>query len=173
MKLCTKCNKEKHNNEFFANKNGKDGLYSICKECKNKTSKIYRKEHKSEITKYHREYNKKRKQTDLFFKFKKDLKAYILKSFKNKGWSQESTAQALLGCSYEEFYKHLGPKPGNRYEKDHICPLAQATNEDEIKKLWHYTNIRWLEHKDNLEKSDKWTPEGEELCRKLLSREWI
>ena len=34
-KVCTQCNVEKHNSEFSPYRKGKDGLYPVCKECRN------------------------------------------------------------------------------------------------------------------------------------------
>ena len=40
---------------------------------------------------------------------------------------------------------------------DHIIPLSSAKNEDELIKLNHYTNMRPLCSKENLDKSDNLT----------------
>ena len=59
---------------------------------------------------------------------------------------------------------------GSVWTYDHICPCAQAETEEELIKLQHYLNIR--PYKDNLVKSDNKTPEGDDMCRLLLGREW-
>ena len=93
---------------------------------------------------------------------------------KRQGFSKKSKTASLLGCSFEELQIHLGLKQECNYELDHICPCAQAQNEEELIKLQHYSNFRWLSAEENGAngKWNKWTPEGEELCRKLLGREW-
>lgn len=79
----------------------------------------------------------------------------------------------MLGCSYEELINYLGPKPEGKMSLDHICPCAQAQNEEELIKLQHYTNLKWMALSENCSKNDTWTPDAEEMCRKLLRREWI
>ena len=59
------------------------------------------------------------------------------------------------------------------YHIDHICPLAQAQTIEEAKKLCNYANLQLLPKLENIRKSDSKTPEGEEMCKKLLGREWI
>mgnify|MGYP007070595990 CR=1 FL=1 len=39
MKQCTKCNKDKNENEFYADKRHKNCLYSWCKLCHNNITK--------------------------------------------------------------------------------------------------------------------------------------
>jgi hypothetical protein len=79
----------------------------------------------------------------------------------------------MIGCTVQELLDYLGPRPDSDSQIDHICPCAQAQNEEELLKLQHYTNLRWLSPLANCIKKHHKTPEGEELCRKLLGREWI
>jgi hypothetical protein len=79
---------------------------------------------------------------------------------------------SLLGCSPQELIAHLGKKPGRDYHVDHICPLAQAENEEELLKLFHYTNLQWLQGKENIRKRHLRTVKGEYMCKLLLGREW-
>lgn len=97
----------------------------------------------------------------------------ICNSLIKQGFTKKSRTYDLLKCSYEEFLNHLGHKPEGNYHLDHICPCSQAQNEEELIKLQHYTNFRWLKAEDNLLKSDNKTQEAEEMCRMLLNRNWI
>lgn len=199
MKTCIKCNKEKDKHDFSKRKDSKDGLRNECKECRRQYNKQYHSEnieksqqyyvdhldhiqsyskeycrnHRSKRVKYATSYKKRRKIQDTFFAFKEDMRSLIFNTLKQAGYTKKSKTQQLLGCSYEEFLKYLGPKPEGNYHKDHICPCAQAQNEEEFIKLQHYTNFRWLTSTDNLKKSNNKTLEAEEMCRKLLGREWI
>ena len=64
-------------------------------------------------------------------------------------------------------------KPEGNIHLDHICPCAQAQNEEELIKLQHYSNFQWLPAEDNLKKYDSKTPDAEQKCIELLNREWI
>ena len=114
-----------------------------------------------------------REKEDPFFKTKRRLRGVIRESFRRQGYSKASTTHRMVGCSYEDFSLFVGSKPMEGYELDHICPCNQSVNEEELVKLQHYTNFQWLLKSDNVKKADKITPKGEELCRKLLGREWI
>lgn len=52
MKTCSKCKTEKPFSDFYKNKDGKDGLYSICSECCLEKDKLFRKDHKDRQRKY-------------------------------------------------------------------------------------------------------------------------
>lgn len=120
-----------------------------------------------------KQYYRRRLKNDSLFKLTAQIRTRINNDLKRFLYSKNSSTSELLGCTFEEFFKYLGPKPEGKYDKDHICPCAQAQNEEELIKLQHYTNFRWLNKKENLKKSDNWTPEAEQKCRELLGRDWI
>ena len=101
------------------------------------------------------------------------IRCLIKQFIKRRGYRKKFHTYQILGCTYEELLIHLGPKPDGDIDLDHICPCAQATNQEEFLKLQHYSNLRWMNHDDNNRKKTKRTPEGELLCLKLLTREWI
>jgi hypothetical protein len=121
---------------------------------------------------YHNQYQKERKKNDPLFAFICKIRTRISQSLKIKGYKKSSKTARLLGCSYTDFLQYLGPKPSETCHLDHICPNAQAQNEQELIKLQHFSNFQWLEALPNLIKSDSWTPDGETLCLKLLGRPW-
>jgi hypothetical protein len=94
-------------------------------------------------------------------------------SLKAKGFKKSSKTATILGCSYEQFMAHLGPKPCENPALDHMCPISQAKTEEEAVKLNHYSNFQWLTPEDNLKKSDNKTVKGVILCNSLLGRDWI
>lgn len=114
-------------------------------------------------------YQNSRKQTDPIFKLMTNVRSAVYRALERK----TSRTIDLLGCSAKELDEWLGPKPSTNHHLDHICPLSQARDYEEAKSLCHYTNLQWLSAEENLKKSDSWTPEGEEMCRKLLGRDWI
>ena len=81
----------------------------------------------------------------------------------------ESSANIVnyIGCSIAELRAYLESqfKPGMTWDNhgvhgwhiDHIFPLCRfdLTNENDMKKAWHYTNLQPLWAKENLRKHDK------------------
>jgi hypothetical protein len=71
----------------------------------------------------------------------------------------------LVGCNYEFLINYIEKKftEGMSWDNygyygwhiDHIIPLSSAKNEEEIIKLFHYTNLQPLWAEDNFKKSDK------------------
>jgi hypothetical protein len=70
----------------------------------------------------------------------------------------------LVGCDFEFLLSYIEEKfvGGMNWDNygyygwhiDHIIPLSSAKNEEEIRKLYHYTNLQPLWFKDNLKKSN-------------------
>lgn len=77
-----------------------------------------------------------------------------------------ASAVADLGCSIEEFKKHLESRfqPGMTWDNyshsgwhiDHIIPLSSfdLTDEQQLKKACHFTNLQPLWASDNIKKGD-------------------
>jgi len=59
MKECNKCKIKKETTQFFKATNSKDGLYSICKECKTKKTLKWREKNKEKYNQAAREWRKK------------------------------------------------------------------------------------------------------------------
>jgi hypothetical protein len=185
MKICSVCKVEKNENEFYRKTNNKKtGLEPSCIACKKiyntvtkerraEVQKKYYNSNKEKLNKHRNSYQIKRKKIDNIFKLRYNLCSLIRNSLKCKGFKKNSKTIKLLCVTLEEFAIHLGSKPDESYQLDHICPCAQAQNEEELIKLQHYTNFRWLKAEDNLAKLDNKTPEAEEMCCILLNREWI
>jgi hypothetical protein len=132
-------------------------------------SKDYYKNHKKE----RRAYFKKRQKEDFLFYVSCRVRSLVSDSLRKKKYTKRSKTYQMVGCSFEELMIHLGPKPEGKTHIDHICPCSQAQNEEELVKLQHYSNLRWISAEENLKKSDNRTPEGEILCNRLLNREWL
>ena len=115
--------------------------------------------------KYEKEYRSSRRQEDMFFKIKSNLSSRLSDLIKNRGEGQRTVE--LLGCDKDTFLQHLESQfiEGMTWENyglkgwhvDHIIPISSydLTNEDEVKKACHYTNLQPLWWQDNLEKGDK------------------
>ena len=139
------------------------------KEAEKQRCKAWEEAHKEHITTRKRIH----RHSSAFNMLRHNIKGLINNAINNRGFIKSSHTRDLLGCSYEALLSHLGPKPTPDAHIDHICPCNQSVNEQELLKLQHYTNLRWMPSTDNLLKSDQWTPEGEALCKSLLGREWI
>ena len=132
-------------------------------------AKEYRKqyiaENKDWWREYEREYKKSRRQIDMGFKIKSNLSSRLSNLINKKG--QGLTTQELIGCDRDKLTHHLQSQftDGMTWENyglkgwhvDHIIPISlyDLTNEYEVKKACHYTNLQPLWWKDNLEKGNK------------------
>jgi hypothetical protein len=82
---------------------------------------------------------------------------------KNRGTNK------YIGCSNVFLYQHIKSKMKDNmiFENihiDHIKPISKfdLTNDDEIRRCFHWSNLQPLLIKDNLTKSNKWSDEDEE-----------
>ena len=102
----------------------------------------------------------KRYHQDQLFKLSVNIRNAIRKPLKENGYTKKSKTTDILGCSFEEFKLYLE----NQFEEwmnwnnhglyngelnygwdiDHIEPIANAKNEEDIIRLNHYTNLRPL-----------------------------
>jgi hypothetical protein len=115
--------------------------------------------------KYEREYRYSRRQEDMFFKIKGNLSSRLSDLIQNRGLGERTVE--LLGCDKDTFLNHLESQftEGMTWENyglkgwhvDHIIPISSydLTNEDEVKKACHYSNLQPLWWQDNLEKGNK------------------
>lgn len=183
LKTCSKCLEQKEIFLFNKAKTGKYGVRGDCKSCQSKDNNLYRIDNKNSINEkarlkydknYHLEYRKNntenrrlyinnRLKNDFMFKLTSNLKNLIRTSFKRNNLNKNSKSNMILGCSIEDFKKHLEsnfepwmtwenygnwngtPKELNTaWDIDHIIPTSTAKTEDELIKLNHYTNLKPL-----------------------------
>jgi hypothetical protein len=108
---------------------------------------------------YNNNYNKQRKQEDVLFRLKTNMRTSVNRYLKYKS---DKTFD-IVGCSPKFLKEHLesqvleGMTWDNRSEWhiDHIIPLSSAKNDEEVYKLCHYSNLQPLWAEDNLKKSNK------------------
>ena len=91
----------------------------------------------------------------------------ILENVKNLLSHDNNKTFEIVGCTPQELKDHLEKhfKEGMTWENyglygwhiDHIIPLASAETEEELLKLFHYTNLQPLWAEENLLKSNKIT----------------
>lgn len=104
-----------------------------------------------------------RKSKDPLYKLKFTLRCRIYSAIQRKSWRKDGTTEQLVGADCATVKKHIEDlfADGMTWENhgewhiDHIVPLASAKTEEEIKKLFHYTNLQPLWAEENLKKHDK------------------
>lgn len=104
-----------------------------------------------------------RKLNNPLFKLSKNINCLIRSSLRNAGFTKKSRTFQILGCSFEEFKKHIeskfetwmtwdnygNPKDGilelnKTWDFDHKTPISSVKTEQEIIKLNHYSNYQPL-----------------------------
>ncbi len=138
------------------------------------TKKEYQKEYQQNNREKRNQYLVERRKNDETFRLVTNIRNLILNSFYEKGYSKESKTEQILGCTFEEFKSYLENKFEswmnweNRglyngemnygWDIDHIIPLSEAKNKDELIILNHYTNLQPLCSKINrdIKKNKVW-----------------
>ena len=185
--------------EFFhKKKDGLNGLWRRCKDCRSKDSKERYKQNREEICRRCRIYSRKNPEKSRENhkrwrsenrarlrdydreRYNENITRRITQNLRSRtrmvlnGVSKSSSTMALLGCTAEEYRKHLEDQfqegmswdnygnPNGDHTKcwhvDHIRPCASfdLTQEDQQRACFHYTNLQPLWAKENLSKGDKW-----------------
>lgn len=131
--------------------------------------KAYRKEYwknnKEEMNKNRIARLKVRRKEDPVFNLKHSLLTQLRKTVaKNTSYSTKSRLYEITGLTYEQLIEHFYSTFELRYGEDrssidwskvqidHIIPVSTASSEEEVKRLNHYTNLRLLYKKDNMDK---------------------
>jgi len=109
--------------------------------------------------------HRERVQTDPVYAMKTRIRSLVGVSLKRRGYTKRSSANQILGCTWEEFSTHIEKQflKGMSWENmgaweiDHIVPLATAKTEQDVIALNHFTNLRPLWTEDNQSKKAKIT----------------
>ena len=134
--------------------------YKDNKEKIRESQKKYREENKENIIERNIKYRKKRKKNDPLYKLTVNIRTLINMSFKRGGYTKKSRSYEILGCSFEDFKKHIesqfedwmnwdnhGLYNGNEcygWDFDHIIPVSSCECEEDVYKLNHYSNFQPL-----------------------------
>jgi len=189
-KVCRVCLFEKPLSDFRNRNDSKDGKRNDCKNCQSNHNKLYNKSNSYKISiqrksfydknkerllndkkikyeanrdifiKRNTEYDKNKRQIDPIYRFKKNVRTMISKSFKKKSYTKKSQTFKIIGCLQDDFIKYIESKwepwmnwdnyglfngePKFGWDIDHITPMITSETEDEIIKLNHYTNLQPL-----------------------------
>jgi hypothetical protein len=107
--------------------------------------------------------NKERRKSDPVFLVIGRLRCRIRSAINGKGWQKNKSTGEMIGCSKEEFARHIESKfePGMTWENrakwhiDHIVPLSSASSVCELERLNHFANLRPMWAEENLRKGSK------------------
>lgn len=127
----------------------------------------YRKNNADSCRKRSREYVKERAKRDLLFKLLTMNRSRMSHALRSKGFKKSRKTEAMLGCTIPFYRRYLEERflPGmtwenrgkgiGKWEVDHEIELWTAKSEEELIKLFHYTNTRPFWWIDNIQKSIK------------------
>ena len=120
-------------------------------------------ENKEKIKSFSNKKKKKKYSEDPLFKLKENVRNLIRASLISIGKKKNTKTEQILGCSYDEFKKHIeslwqpwmnwdnkgNPKdgiyePNKTWDIDHITPISSAITEEDVIKLNHYSNYQPL-----------------------------
>lgn len=121
---------------------------------------------------YHKANHRVKRKTKLSFRLRECYKRYCRESLKSFGMKIDCSYLELLGlpswqdyADYIEklFYDH--PQTGRKmsiksrgydgWHIDHIRPISSAKTEEDMIKIWHYTNLQALWSEANIAKGSK------------------
>jgi hypothetical protein len=174
-KVCIRCEEEKPVECYSPDRRNNDGLQGKCNECFKADREAKRakdpEKYKKDMGRWSKEnrdkvnaYRTKRRNSDPAYALAERLRSRTLKAM--HGIGKTDSTMRLLGCSMEEFKKHLESTftEGMSWERrdelhiDHVRPCASfdLLQESEQRKCFHYTNLQFLWATDNLKKSDKY-----------------
>lgn len=122
-------------------------------------SKKYYEKNKDKIRTYKNNYEMERKQTDVSYKLRINLRARIREAVKNNGTKKSYSTIILIGCEIDFLKQHLESRFKNgmswnnygEWEIDHIKPCSSfdLTDEEQQKICFHFSNLQPLWKTEN------------------------
>lgn len=111
-----------------------------------------------------KDYRKNKKENDLLCTLTHRVRSRIKSFMKTNKITKQNRTFDIVGCTPKSLKEHIEKQfikgmswelMGKHIHIDHIIPLSSAKTEEEIYKLFHYTNLQPLWAEDNLKKSNK------------------
>jgi hypothetical protein len=165
--ICKLCVKEKYlQNRDYEIQRSKDyqekNREKVLKQKLIHAKKYFIKNH-DKIKEYQKNYKKNRLKNDPLFRLSINISSRIRGYLKINNITKKNTTFDIVGCNPHELKTHLeknfiGNMSWENYGEwhiDHIIPLSSASNEEELYKLCHFTNLQPLWAEDNLKKGNK------------------
>lgn len=126
--------------------------------------KLYYQANRAKLIQRAAQRNTQRALSDPVFSLSKRLRTLLRLSLKKKGFTKRSRLFTIIGMQGPELLDYLWKNFENKYgikradvsmkdlHIDHIIPQASARTEEDLLKLYHFTNLQFLFAKDNLSK---------------------
>lgn len=119
----------------------------------------WRSRNKHRVRAYSANYAQKVKENPLLL-LQVRYRQIVSKAWRGQGFARTSRSHEILGCTWEEFRRHIERQftrgmGWDRIEEihlDHIVALSTAQTEEDVVALNHYTNLRPLWAKENMSK---------------------
>lgn len=124
-------------------------------------SKLWSKNNRDKVN----DYIKIKKEQTPLFRVELNIRGRIKQYLKQKNITQKNKTYNIVGIGINDLKKYIENQftEGMSWENygmygwhiDHIIPLCSANDENELIKLFHYTNLQPLWAEDNLKKNGK------------------
>ncbi len=159
---CKSCEKEYNKSRKNKIKESNATYYAKNKSSISEKNKEWVNANKEKVREYFRKRASNKLKTDPIFKMKRNLRNRTWYAFKNKGFKKDVRTVEVLGANWDIVERHIERqfKEGMNWENqgewhiDHIIPLASANTEEDLKILFHYTNLQPLWAYENISKGD-------------------
>lgn len=157
-KVCNKCGETKLLSEYYSDKSRPDGKRANCKACHNKSLKKSKSKDSFKANRNARERRQRKEKHSLAVRH--NYRIALRDALESQGLKKEYAFEKYLGCTMDEFRKWIDQHKepwmtdenrglyngayGFGWDFDHWVPLSSfdLTNEEELKKAFHYTNYR-------------------------------
>lgn len=156
-------NKEKFKEYRENNKEKMKEYYENNKEKMKEYSNTYYTNNKEYYINYYKGYTKNRYKSDPEFRIRVNVRSSFYARMNQYGNGKQNTFFEYTGIAIDEYIKHLKKDPlwkkfcdGCNIHIDHIIPVSLYDHTDplEIKKCWHFKNLRLLCGVENLQKGN-------------------
>ena len=124
-------------------------------------SKLWAKNNRDKVN----EYIKTKKEKNPLFRVELNIRSRVKQYLKQKNITQRNKTYDIIGIDINDLKKHIEKQftKGMNWENygmygwhiDHIIPLCSANDDNELLKLFHYTNLQPLWAEDNLKKNGR------------------
>ena len=106
---------------------------------------------------------RERREEDPIYLLKERIRCRTKAAIRGSGFTKGCSTREMIGCSWDQFKAHIekqfekGMKWSNReqWHIDHIIPLSSENTIEGLQRLSHFSNLRPMWAKQNLDKSDK------------------